>query len=74
MMKVALAILCIGAVIFLLRVLAALVKEWLSYPPGAIRVHVARFEAVRRPGELIEMNPEAFRRKAPARTGQRMAL
>jgi len=29
-MKGALAILCIGAVIFLLRVLAALAKEWMN--------------------------------------------
>jgi hypothetical protein len=33
-MKVALAILCIGAVIFLLRVLAALAKEWMSLRRG----------------------------------------
>ena len=73
-MKVALAILCMGAVTFLLRVLAALVKEWLSYPPSAIRIHIAKFEPVRRQGELIEMNPKAFGQKASARAGQRIAL
>jgi hypothetical protein len=52
-MKLALALLCIGAVAFLLRVLAALVREGVS-SPAAVPVHFAKFNPSRR-GELIEM-------------------
>jgi hypothetical protein len=72
-MKVALAILCIGAVAFLLRVLAAFVIEGKSSPHGLVRVHFAKFNPVRQRGELIEMisHPQ---RKATERTNQRIAL
>ena len=53
-MKLALALLCIAAVAFLLRVLAALLREGMSSPAG-VRVHFAEFNPSRR-GELIEMD------------------
>jgi hypothetical protein len=72
-MRVALAILCIGAVTFLLRVLTALVQEWISMPASAVRVHFAKFDPSRRRGQLIAMNPEPGR-KVPAGGGERKAI
>jgi hypothetical protein len=73
-MRVALAILCIGAVTFLLRVLAGLVKEWMRMSPSRARIHLAKFDLSRPRGELIEMNPEVRVQRNPARTGERIAL
>jgi hypothetical protein len=73
-MKIALAILCIGAVAFLLRVLAALVKEGLRLPPSTVRVHFAKFQPTRRPEKLVEMNLPVQRRKFPTGTDERIAL
>jgi hypothetical protein len=75
-MKVALAILCIGAVAFLLRVLAAFVKEGMRAPAGFVHAHFTKFNPSRRRGQLIEMNPsnEVQMRKGPPRTDERIAL
>jgi hypothetical protein len=73
-MRVALAILCIGAVTFLLRVLAALVREIVCWPPSAIRVHFAKFNPSGRRGKLITMNPAAQMRNGGFRTDRRIAL
>ena len=73
-MKIALTILCIGAVAFLLRVLAALVKEGVRVPPSTVRVHFAKFHPTRRRGELIEINPPVQGRKPPTGTDQRIAI
>jgi hypothetical protein len=72
-MKFALAILCIGAVAFLLRVLAAFVIEGKNSAHGLVRVHFAKFNPVRQRGELIEMisHPQ---RKVTERTNKRIAL
>src|ERR1700674_2421720 len=72
-MRVALAILCVGGVMFLLRVLAALVKEWMSFPPQAVRIHFAKFNPFRRRRVLIEMKPEQNRQASP-RSGERKAI
>jgi len=53
-MRLALALLCIGAVAFLVRVLAALLREGMS-SPSSVHIHFAKFNPSRR-GELIEMN------------------
>lgn len=53
-MKLALALLCIAAVAFLLRVLAALVREGMS-SPAAVQVHFAKSNPSPR-GELMEMD------------------
>jgi hypothetical protein len=73
-MRVALVLLCIGAVTFLLRVLAAFVKEWMSMAGSEPRVHFAKLNPSRQRGELVEMNPEANKRKVAMRTTERMAL
>jgi len=69
-MRVALALLCVGAVAFLLRVLAALLREGASSPP-AIRVHFAKFNPSRR-GELIEMTIEP--KAIPSRRRERKVI
>ena len=71
-MRVALAILCIGAVAFLLRVLTALVNELTSLRSRAVRVHFVKFNPSRRRGQLVEMNAEPKRRTV-TRSGERKA-
>jgi hypothetical protein len=61
-MKIGLALLCIGAVAFLLRFLTALMKEAGSLPAPS-----------RRRGKLLEMKAEVERRQVPPRTAQRIA-
>ncbi len=73
-MRVALAVLCIGAVTFLLRVLAALVKESMSVPPRALTVYLTKFNPSKQRGELIVMSPDALNRQYPRKTGERIAL
>jgi hypothetical protein len=72
-MTVALVILCVGAVTFLLRFLAALVTEEMNSPSKTVSVDFARFNPSRRRGELIEMNLEQ-NKKVPARRGERKAI
>jgi hypothetical protein len=71
-MRVALAILCIGAVAFLLCVLTALLNELTSLPSRAVRVHFAKFNPPRRRGQLVEMNLED--KRPPERHGARKAI
>jgi hypothetical protein len=73
-MRVVLAIVCIGAVMFLLRVLAALVKEWVRLHSSAVRAHSVMFKPAQRRGQIIEMTPVAEKRKAPERSRERIAL
>jgi hypothetical protein len=73
LMRVALVILCVGAVTFLLRVLAALVTEGINSPSKTVSVDFARFNPYRRRGELIEMNRE-LNKRVPARRGERKAI
>jgi hypothetical protein len=61
-MRIALTVLCIGAVTFLLRFLAALMKEARSLPAPA-----------RRRGKLIEMKAEVEKRYVPQPTARRIA-
>src|SRR5579862_1966078 len=72
-MGIALAILCIGAVVFLLCVLKALVNEWTDLPSGPVRVYFAKFNPSRRRGQLIEMNAES-KGKTAVRSGERKAI
>jgi Putative beta-barrel porin-2, OmpL-like. bbp2 len=73
-MRVALAVLCFGAVTFLLRVLVALVKESMSLPPRSLTVYLTKFNPSKQRGELIAMSPDALNRKIPTKTGERIAL
>jgi len=75
----ALIVLSIGAVAFLLRVLAALVKEGVRLPQPRARARFAKFNstnagAPRQPAEIIEMSPQPQQSKASARSGERIAL
>jgi len=69
-MRVALVLLCIGAVAFLLRVLAALLRDGMR-SPASIQIHFAKFNPSRR-GELIEMNIEP--KTIPTRRGERKVV
>lgn len=66
-MRVAIAVLCIGAVTFLLRVLVALAEEWMQSPRLRERLHLARLNSPQSRGELIVMNPEVRERQFPSR-------
>jgi len=65
-MRVALAILCVGAVTFLLCFLIALVKEGMSAPPRAVRAYLAKFHPSRQHGDLIVMDLELQKRTSRA--------
>lgn len=73
-MKVALLILCIGAVTFLLRVLVALVKEELSWARTMNTVRLLKFRSSRRREEPIRMDSEEQRRGPSLQAGKGMAL
>ena len=72
-MKLALVILCVGAAGFLLRVLAALVKESKFPAHRALKAYHAKFHPRRKRGELIEM-PDAVARGFIPNVGKRIAL
>lgn len=71
-MKVALLMLCIGAAMFLLRVLVALVKEGLSWPQTANPVHVAKSNWPGQRGQLLQMESEEQERRTSLRAGNRI--
>jgi hypothetical protein len=71
MLRLAMAVLCVGAVSFLLRVLFALVLEATKEPARALKVHLATFHPSRQ--ELIVMYPETVQRRFSTRTGERTA-
>jgi len=71
-MEVVLIVLCAGAVIFLLRVLAAFAREAVS-PPKTVHLYWAKFHPSRR-GELIIMNAKLRSRKFSIKTGERIAF
>ncbi len=73
-MKIALAILCVGIVSFLLRVLAGLIRELMSPPPRTLKAYMATFRPSRKKGELIVMRLNSRTSKLPTKTGERIAL
>jgi hypothetical protein len=73
-MKPVLGMLCVGAAIFMLRVLSALVKERKSLSPWPMEVYFAKFSPEKRRGELIVMNSINAVRKSAVETGKRAAL
>jgi hypothetical protein len=70
-MKVVSASLCAGAVVFMLRFLVALLREEKSLSPRPVRVYFARFNPVKRRGELIFMNPKNSVQKSAGEIGKR---
>jgi len=73
-MKLVLTLLCASAVVFMLRILAALLRERKSLSPQPMRVYFAKFNPVKRRGELIVMNFKNDVRKSAVETGKRAAL
>jgi hypothetical protein len=64
-----------GAVAFFLRTLSAFLQQARVAPPGAVRIHFAKFSPVKKKGELIVMNHTDEKDKFSERkTGGRIAL
>jgi hypothetical protein len=74
MMRFDLLVTCVVAVIFLLRVLVGLLKEWMA-PAARLRtMHVANFYPSRKRGELIVIPVNPPKRQFPRKVGERIAL
>jgi Putative beta-barrel porin-2, OmpL-like. bbp2 len=73
-MKLVFTFLCAGAVLFMLRVLIALLRESKSLSPRPLTIYFAKFNPVQRRGELIVMNSKNYARKSAVETGKRAAL
>ena len=74
MLRLDLLVICVAAVVFLLRVLAGLLKEWMAPAVQPRRMQVAKFYPSRKRGELtvIPINPP--KRQFPLKVGERIAL
>jgi Putative beta-barrel porin-2, OmpL-like. bbp2 len=72
-MEVFFTLLCAGAVMFMLRFLAALLKEG-SGSPRRVSVYFARFNPPKRRGELIVMNSKNYVSKSAVEAGKRAAF
>ena len=73
-MRLVMSVLCVGGVTFLLCVLVALVREWLSLTPRAEMFYLAKFNPSRPRGGLIMIDSKARRPKVSAETDQRRAI
>lgn len=73
-MKLVFTLLCAGAVVFMLRFLAALLKEGRSRSLQPLRVYFARFNPPKRRGELIIMNSRNDVHKSAAEMTKRAAF
>jgi Putative beta-barrel porin-2, OmpL-like. bbp2 len=73
-MKLVLTSLCAGAVVFLLRFLAALLGKRTSLSPRPVRVSFAKFNPAKRRGELMLMNPKDYLQKSAGDIGKRAAF
>src|SRR5580692_2077946 len=73
-MKLVLTSLCAGAVLFMLRFLAALLREGKKLSPRPIRIYFAKFNPVKRRGELIIMNSRNDVHKSAAKMTKRAAF
>jgi hypothetical protein len=73
-MKLVLISVCAGAVVFMLRFIAALLREGRSLSPRPMRVYFAKFNPAKRRGELIIMNSKNYVRKSAVETGTRAAF
>jgi len=72
-MKLVFTFLCAGAVVFMLRFLAALSREG-KLSPQPIKVYFAKFNPAKRRGELIVMNSRNNVRKSAVETAKRAAF
>jgi hypothetical protein len=73
-MKLVFTFLCAGAVVFMLRFLAALRREGKNVSPRPVRVYFAKFNPAKRRGELIVMNSRNDVRKSTIETARRAAF
>jgi hypothetical protein len=74
MVKLALVMLCVGSVTFLLRVLAALLKESAISTPATYKRHMTQFHPTGQRGKLIVIPVHALNRKFHGEAGERVAL
>jgi hypothetical protein len=73
-LKLILTLLCAGAATFMLRLLAAWLREGKRRPPAPIQVYFAKFKPMKRRGELIMIHSKNSIRKSAARTATRVVL
>ena len=73
-MKLVFTFLCAGAVLFMLRVLIALLRESKNLSPRPLTIYFAKFIPVQRRGELIVMNSKNYAQKSAVGSGKRAAL
>jgi hypothetical protein len=72
-MKLALAVLCISAVAFLLRVLAAFVEDWLKLSPLRTQPYFSGSILSPKCAELILLDPELYRGEISEGSDERIA-
>ncbi len=72
MLKLGLTLLCVGAVGFLLRVLAALFRESRRFVPVEGRAHLAKYDPSKKQGKLIVIPVSAPPRKFPWKAIERI--
>src|SRR5580692_1062030 len=73
-MKLVLTLLSAGAVVFMLRFLAAILNEGMSGSAQPIRVYFAKFNPSKRRGEVIFMNSKNYVHTSAVETGKRAAF
>jgi|HubBroStandDraft_3_1064219.scaffolds.fasta_scaffold42461_1 hypothetical protein len=73
-MKLVFTFLCAGAVLFMLRVLIALLGERKNLSRRPPTIYFAKFNPAKRSGELIIMNSKNFMHESVAESGKRAAL
>src|SRR5580658_6391899 len=73
-MKLVFTFLCAGAVLFMLRVLIALLGERKNLSLRPPTIYFAKFNPTKRSGELIIMNSKNFMHESVAESGKRAAL
>ena len=74
MLKLAMLAICLAGSAFMLRVLWALLSEWMAPAPLSIKGYLARFVPSRKRGEVIMMNGGILKRKVPTKSAERIAL
>ena len=74
MLRLDLVVMCIVAVIFLLRVLVGLLQEWMTPAAHPRRMHVATFYPSRKRGQLFVIPVNPPKHQFPRKIGERIAL
>lgn len=73
-MRVVMAVLCVGAVAFLLGVLVALLREWLSLGAPTEMFYLSKFKPSRTRKELLVMNGADIQGKFSTETHKGIAI